>query len=84
MVVNAIRKTTPIPELDYTEHLWYEKEVKSVANVTRRDAQEFPPLAAEIPIVAESREFGLEEANEALVLLKEGKIRGAAVMSMTR
>ncbi len=84
VVVNAIRKTTPIPELDYTEHLWYEKEVKSVANVTRRDAQEFLPLAAEIPIVAESREFGLEEANEALVLLKEGKIRGAAVMSMTR
>lgn len=84
VVVNAIRKTTPIPELDYTEHLWYEKEVKSVANVTRRDAQEFLPLAAEIPIVAESREFGLEEANEALVLLKEGKIRRAAVMSMTR
>jgi len=84
VVVNAIRKTTPIPELDYTEHLWYEKEVKSVANVTRRDAQEFLPLAAEIPIVAESQEFGLEEANEALVLLKEGKIRGAAVMSMTR
>ena len=84
VVVNAIRKMTPIPELDYTEHLWYEKEVKSVANVTRRDAQEFLPLAAEIPIVAESQEFGLEEANEALVLLKEGKIRGAAVMSMTR
>ena len=84
VVVNAIRKTTPIPELDYTEHLWYEKEVKSVANVTRRDAREFLPLAAEIPIVAESQEFGLEEANEALVLLKEGKIRGAAVMSMTR
>ena len=84
VVVNAIRKTTPIPELDYTEHLWYEKEVKSVANVTRRDAQEFLPLAARIPIVAESQEFGLEEANEALVLLKEGKIRGAAVMSMTR
>ncbi|MBN2186578.1 MAG: zinc-dependent alcohol dehydrogenase family protein [Dehalococcoidia bacterium] len=80
VVINAIRKTTPIPELDYTEHLWHEKEVKSVANVTRRDAQEFLPLAAEIPIVPETQEFRLEEANEALVLLKEGKIRGAGVL----
>jgi len=83
VVINAIRKTTPIPELDYTEHLWYEKEVKSVANVTRRDAQEFLPLAAEIPIVPETREFSLEEANEALILLKEGEIRGAGVLKMT-
>jgi propanol-preferring alcohol dehydrogenase len=83
VVINAIRKTTPIPELDYTEHLWYEKEVKSVANVTRRDAQEFLPLAAEIPIVPETQEFKLEEANGALILLKEGKIRGAGVLSIT-
>ena len=80
VVINAIRKITPIPELDYAEHLWYEKEVKSVANVTRRDAQEFLPLAAEIPIVPEVREFRLEEANEALILLKQGKIRGAGVL----
>jgi propanol-preferring alcohol dehydrogenase len=80
VVINAIRKITPIPELDYAEHLWYEKEVKSVANVTRKDAQEFLPLAAEIPIVPEVREFKLEEANEALILLKEGKIRGAGVL----
>ena len=83
VVVNAIRKTTPIPELDYTEHLWYEKEVKSVANVTRRDAQEFLPLAAEIPIVPETQEFKFEEANEALILLKEGKMRGAGVLKIT-
>jgi len=80
VVINAIRKATRVPELDYTEHLWHEKEVKSVANVTRRDAQEFLPLAAEIPIVPETQEFKLEEANEALVLLKEGKIRGAGVL----
>jgi len=80
VVINAIRKITPIPELDYAEHLWYEKEVKSVANVTRGDAQEFLPLAAEIPIVPEVREFRLEEANEALILLKQGKIRGAGVL----
>jgi len=82
VVINAIRKITPIPELDYAEHLWYEKEVKSVANVTRRDAKEFLPLAAEIPIMPEVREFKLEEANEALILLKEGKIRGAGVLSI--
>jgi propanol-preferring alcohol dehydrogenase len=82
VVVNAIRKTTPVPVLDYTEHLWYEKEVKSVANVTRRDAQEFLPLAAEIPIVPETQEFKLEEANEALILLKEGKMRGAGVLKL--
>ncbi len=80
LVINAIRKTTPIPELDYTEHLWYEKELKSVANVTRRDAEEFLPLAAEIPVVPETQELRLEEANEALILLKEGKIRGAGVL----
>jgi propanol-preferring alcohol dehydrogenase len=82
VVINAIRKTTPVPELDYTEHLWYEKELKSVANVTRRDAQEFLPLAAQIPIVPETQEFGLEQANEALILLKEGKMRGAGVLRM--
>jgi propanol-preferring alcohol dehydrogenase len=82
VIINAIRKVTPIPELDYTEHLWYEKEVKSVANVTRRDAQEFLPLAAEIPIVPETQEFKLEEANEALILLKEGRIQGAGVLKI--
>ncbi|MFO7996948.1 MAG: zinc-dependent alcohol dehydrogenase family protein [Dehalococcoidia bacterium] len=83
LVINAIRKITPIPELNYTDHLWYEKEVKSVANVTRKDAQEFLPLAAEIPIAPEIQEFSLEEANEALILLKEGKIRGAGVLKIT-
>jgi len=82
LVINAIRKATPVPELDYTEHLWDEKELKSVANVTRRDAQEFLPLAAEIPIVPETQEFELEEANEALILLKEGKMRGAGVLKI--
>jgi propanol-preferring alcohol dehydrogenase len=79
-VINAIRKTTLIPELDYTEYLWHEKELKSVANVTRKDARAFLPLAAEIPIVPETQEFALKEANEALVMLKEGKMRGAGVL----
>jgi len=68
--------------LDYAEHLWHEKELKSVANVTRRDAEEFLPLAAEIPVVPEVEEFRLEEANKVLLLLKEGKIRGAGVLNL--
>jgi propanol-preferring alcohol dehydrogenase len=80
LVIAVIRKRNPIPPLDYARLLWDEKEIKSVANVTRKDAQDFLPLAAEIPIIPEVREFGLEEANEALVLLKQGEIQGAAVL----
>ena len=83
LVINAIRKETPIPELDYTEHLWQEKEVKSVANITRRDVEEFLPLAAEIPIKPEITEFGLEEANQALLGLKYGKYCGAGVLKIS-
>jgi propanol-preferring alcohol dehydrogenase len=80
LVMAVIRKRTPIPSLDYARLLWDEKEMKSVANITRRDAQEFLHLAAEIPIIPEVQEFGLEEANEALILLKQRKIRGAAIL----
>jgi alcohol dehydrogenase, propanol-preferring len=83
LVINAIRKATPIPELDYAEHLWHEKEVKSVANVTRRDVEEFLPLAAQIPIIPETQELQLAEANEALRLLKAGRVRGAAVLRVS-
>jgi len=82
LVINAIRKMTAVPELDYAEHLWLEKEIKSVANVTRRDAEEFLVLAGQIPIVPEVEEFELEEANEALILLKQAKIRAAAVLNL--
>jgi len=86
LVINAIRKEETdkdsLLELDYSGHLWCEKEIKSVANITRQDAQEFLPLAAEIPIIPEVQEFKLEEANEALVLLKKGKIQGAAVLKI--
>ncbi len=80
LVVNAIRKESPVPELDYATHLWEEKELKSVANVTRRDAREFLGLAAEVPIRPEVEEFPLAEANRALGRLKAGEIRGAAVL----
>jgi propanol-preferring alcohol dehydrogenase len=83
LVINAIRKTEPVPPLDYARHLWEEKEVKSVANVTRRDAREFLALAAAIPIVPEIEEFPLEVANDVLVRLKSGNITGAAVLRVS-
>ncbi|MEM0253002.1 MAG: zinc-dependent alcohol dehydrogenase family protein [Candidatus Bathyarchaeia archaeon] len=83
LVINVIRKETLIPELDYATHLWHEKEVKSVANITRRDVEEFLPLAAEIPITPEVTEFKLEEANKALLALKRGEYRGAGVLKIS-
>jgi alcohol dehydrogenase, propanol-preferring len=80
LVINAIRKETPIPKLDYAEYLWLEKEIKSVANVTRRDAEEFLPLAAEIPIVPTVEEFALSEANEVLISIKHSKLHAAGVL----
>jgi alcohol dehydrogenase, propanol-preferring len=86
LVINAIRKEDVdkdyLLKLDYAVHLWHEKEIKSVANVTRRDVSEFLELAAEIPLVPEVQVFHLEEANEALLELKGGKIRGAKVLKI--
>jgi propanol-preferring alcohol dehydrogenase len=86
LVVNAIRKEDAdkdyLLKCDYTTHLWMEKEIKSVANVARRDVSEFLALAAEIPIKPEVQEFPLEEANTALVELKQRKIRGAKVLKI--
>ena len=85
-MINAIRKEEMdkdyLLKLDYPRHLWLEKEIKSVANVTNRDVSELLKLAAEIPIKPEIQEFALEEANRALVELKERKIRGAKVLMM--
>jgi len=82
LVIAVIRKRNPIPSLDYARLLWDEKEIKSVANITRKDLDDFLPLASEIPILPEVQEFKLEEANKALVLLKQGKIQGAAALRM--
>ncbi|MGB7581843.1 MAG: zinc-dependent alcohol dehydrogenase family protein [Sedimentisphaerales bacterium] len=82
LVINAIRKETPIPALDYAEYLWLEKEIKSVANVTRRDAEEFLPLAAQIPIVPTIEEFPLEQANEVLLRIKQSKLKAAGVLKI--
>ena len=61
-------------------HLWMEKEIKSVANVSRADIREFIELAATIPIKAEVQEFPLADAKEALAELKDRKIKGAKVL----
>ena len=84
LVVNAIRKEDTdknyLLQLEYPKHLWLEKEIKSVANVTRQDIEEFLILAARIPLLPEVEEYPLTEANHALTELKEGKIRGAKVL----
>jgi len=86
LVINAIRKEERDKEslltLDYSRHLWMEKEIRSVANITRADIREFLRVAAAIPIKPEVQEFGLDEANEALRELKERKIRGAKVLKV--
>jgi propanol-preferring alcohol dehydrogenase len=86
LVINAIRKEDVDKEellrIGYDTHLWEEKEVKSVANVARRDVREFLALAAEIPILPEVQPFALEAANEALMQLKNRDIRGAKVLAI--
>jgi propanol-preferring alcohol dehydrogenase len=86
LVINAIRKEghdkAELLQLDYPAHLWLEKEIKSVANVTRRDISEFLTLAAEIPLRPTVQEYPLADANLALKELKEGRIRGAKVLRM--
>ena len=70
---------SPIPPLDY-DLLYHERVVRSVANNTRRDGEDFLKLAAEIPIHTEVQEFPLADANSALNALKHDAVRGAAVL----
>jgi alcohol dehydrogenase, propanol-preferring len=70
---------SPIPPIDY-DLLYHERVIRSVANNTRRDGEDFLKIAAEIPIKTEIQEFGLEQANDALNALKNDAIRGAAVL----
>jgi propanol-preferring alcohol dehydrogenase len=85
LVINAIRKEGDkqgLLKLDYPAHLWLEKEIKSVANITRNDVKEFLSLASEMNLKPEVQVFALEQANEALCELKAGKIRGAKVLKI--
>jgi len=70
---------TDIPSFPYSI-LWQERSICSVANLSRRDAEEFLPLAARIPVRTEVQTFPLERANEALEKLRSGQVNGAAVL----
>jgi propanol-preferring alcohol dehydrogenase len=86
LVINAIRKEDAdrqlLAGLRYEDHLWLEKEIKSVANLTHRDLAEFLPVAAEVPLHVETQSYPLEAANEALNDLRCGHVRGAKVLKI--
>jgi len=86
LVINAIRKEDKDKELlsnlDYADHIWLEKEIKSVANVSRRDIGDFLELAAKVGIKPEFQVYPLDKANEAIIDLKERRIKGAKVLKM--
>ena len=73
---------SPIPELDYEAHLFHEKNLRSVEANTREDGRSLLREAAEVPVRARVTTFPLEEANEALVRLKNDQIDGSAVLVM--
>ena len=86
LVINAIRKEAGdqgvLADLDYDRHLWREKTLQTVANVTRSDVRECLRLAAEIPLRPHVTPYDLEQANVALFELKRGGIRGAKVLRL--
>jgi alcohol dehydrogenase, propanol-preferring len=81
-VVCAGIHMSDIPAFPY-ELLWGERSVRSVANLTRRDGEEFLALAPQIPVRTDVEEFPLEQANEALERLRSGRLRGAAVLRVS-
>lgn len=72
-----------IPSFPY-HLLWEERSIVSVANLTRKDGEEFLELAPKIPVHTETKIYGLAQANKALEDLREGKINGAAVLSISQ
>jgi propanol-preferring alcohol dehydrogenase len=87
LVINAIRKEPSdmdaLLSITYQQHLWMEKEIKTVANITRQDITDFLTLAASIPIRPEVELYPFEKANEALLDLKQKHVKGAKVLTMT-
>jgi propanol-preferring alcohol dehydrogenase len=81
VVVCAGIHMSDIPSFPY-ELLWGERVLRSVANLTRQDGEEFMQLAPQVPVRTQIREFSLEEANEALQHLRAGELRGAAVLKI--
>lgn len=87
LVINAIRKEDAdkdsLLKIDYANDLWMEREVKSVANITRRDVTEFLALAADSGLRPEIQLYPLQDAGKALMELKQRKIRGAKVLKVS-
>jgi propanol-preferring alcohol dehydrogenase len=81
LCINAIHMSD-LPAMPY-HLLWHERTICTVANATRRDAEEFMPLAAQIPIHTTVQGFDFPEANRVLLLVKHSQINGAAVLQMT-
>jgi alcohol dehydrogenase, propanol-preferring len=81
VVVCAGIHMSEIPSFSY-DLLWGERALRSVANLTRRDGEEFMELAPKVPVRTRIREFRLDEANEALQHLRAGELQGAAVLSI--
>jgi len=86
LVINAIRKevsdTDVLTQLDYTKHLWMEKEIKSVANVAPEDVRQFLKISASMHMKPEVQIYPFEEANRALIDIKQRRIRGAKVLQI--
>ena len=86
LVINAIRKEAGdqhlLAGLRYEDHLWMEKEIKSVANVTHADIAAFLPIAAAVPLQVRTRTYPLAAANEALLELRNGHVEGAKVLDI--
>ena len=74
---------TDVPPLNYDRHLYHERQLRSVTASTRRDGREFLDIAAEVPVRTTVTTYSLDQANEALLHLKTGRIDGAAVLRIT-
>jgi propanol-preferring alcohol dehydrogenase len=79
VAINAIHLDR-IPQFDYDRLLWGERQLRSVANMTRADARDFLALAAEISLRPKVTQFFLDQANEALLAVKNDAVDGAAVI----
>jgi len=86
LIINAIRKEDPdkphMASIDFKKHLWYEKTLKTVANVTSNDVREFLAAAASARIKPEIEIYALSDANRALMELRTGSIRGSKVLAI--
>jgi propanol-preferring alcohol dehydrogenase len=81
VVVCAGIHMSDIPSFPYSD-LWHERQLRSVANLTRRDGEEFLSLAPRVPVRTEVTEYPLERANEALEDLRSGRLVGSAVLAV--